>query len=81
MSVYLFVRPSVCLPTCLPACLLACLPACLPTCLPACLPACLPVCLSVCLSGWKKWARTGRIFMTFDVRMFLENLSRKFNFH
>jgi hypothetical protein len=38
-------------------------------------------CLSVRLSSWNNWARTGRIFMKFDTRVFFENLSKKFMFH
>jgi hypothetical protein len=47
--------------------------------------------ISVRLSAWRNSVPTGRIFMTFDVRVyvcmyvfevrFFENLSRKFNFH
>jgi hypothetical protein len=36
---------------------------------------------SVRLSVWKNLAPTGRIFMKFDIRLFFENLFRKFKFH
>ena len=39
------------------------------------------VCLSVCLSAWNSSAPTWRIFTKFDIWVFFENLSRKFNFH
>ena len=38
-------------------------------------------CLSVCPSVWNNSALTGRIFMKFDIWVFLSNLSRKFEFH
>ena len=37
-------------------------------------------CLSVRPSAWKNSASTGRVFMTFDISLFFENLSRKFTF-
>jgi hypothetical protein len=37
--------------------------------------------ISVCPSKWNNSARTGRIFMKFDIWMFFENMSRKFKFH
>ena len=36
---------------------------------------------SSCLSAWKNSARTGRIFMKFDIWVFSDNLSRKFKSH
>ena len=36
---------------------------------------------SVRLSAWYNSAPTGRIFMKFDIFVFLEKLSRKFKFH
>jgi hypothetical protein len=38
-------------------------------------------CLAVRLSAWYNSAPTGRIFMKFDIWLFFENMSRKFNFH
>jgi hypothetical protein len=38
------------------------------------------VCLSVCLSA-RNSAPTGRMFMKFDIAVFLENLSEKFKLH
>jgi hypothetical protein len=38
------------------------------------------VCPSVCTSAWNNSAPNGRIFIKFDIRAFLENLSRKFKF-
>jgi len=32
-------------------------------------------------SAWNNSTNTGRIFMKFDIWVFLENLSRKFEFH
>jgi len=37
--------------------------------------------LSVCPSVWNNCVLTGRIFIKFDIWVFLENLSRKFKFH
>jgi len=39
------------------------------------------VCLSVRPAAWKSSTVTGRISMKFNVWIFLENLSRKWNFH
>ena len=39
------------------------------------------VCPSVRPSAWNNSAPTGRIFMKFDIWIFFENLSKKFNFH
>ena len=39
------------------------------------------VCRSVRLSDWKNSAPIGRMFMKFDIRIFFENLSKKFKFH
>jgi hypothetical protein len=36
------------------------------------------ICLSVC---WNNSAPTGRVFMKFDIWVFFENLSKKFNLH
>jgi len=49
---------------------------------------CLSVCLSVCPSyrpyvnpfAWNNYASIKRIFMIYDMRVFLETLSRKFKF-
>jgi len=38
-------------------------------------------CLSVCPSAWKNWAITCRIFVQYDIWIFLENLSRNFKLH
>jgi hypothetical protein len=38
-------------------------------------------CPSICLSAWNNTAPSGRIFMKFYIWAFVENLSRKFNFH
>jgi len=35
----------------------------------------------VCLSKWNNSAPNGRIFVEFYIRVFLENMSRKFRFH
>jgi hypothetical protein len=40
-----------------------------------------PACPSVRLPAWNNSAPNGRIFMKFDIRVFLENLLRKFKFH
>jgi len=37
--------------------------------------------MSVRQSSWNNTAPTGEIFMKFGIRVFLENLSRKFKFH
>jgi len=37
--------------------------------------------MSVRLSAWNNSAPTAQIFMKFGIRVFFENLSRKFNFH
>ena len=37
--------------------------------------------MSVRLSVWNNWAPTGRLFATFGILVFLENLFRKFKFH
>jgi hypothetical protein len=39
------------------------------------------LCPSTCSSTWKNSVPTGRIFMKFDIRVFIENLLRKFKFH
>jgi hypothetical protein len=36
--------------------------------------------VSVRPSAWNKWAPTGRIFMKFDIWVFLEDLSKKSSF-
>ena len=41
----------------------------------------LSVCLSVLASAWNNSAPTGRIFMTSDIWVFFETLSRRFTFH
>jgi len=43
--------------------------------------SCLSVRKYVRPSAWNNSAPTGRIFIKFDIWVFLENLSRKFNFH
>jgi hypothetical protein len=42
--------------------------------------SCLSFCPSVRLSAWNNSASTGRIFIEFDIWVFFENLSRKFQF-
>jgi hypothetical protein len=42
---------------------------------------CLSVQPSVRPSTWNNSARTGRIFIKFDIQLFFETLSRKFKFH
>jgi hypothetical protein len=37
--------------------------------------------VSVCESAWGMSAPTGRIFMTFDIRVVVKSLSRKFKCH
>jgi len=37
--------------------------------------------MSVRLSAWYNSARTGWIFMKFDIRVFLENMSKEFKFY
>jgi len=39
------------------------------------------LCLSVRLSAWNNTAPTGRIVMKFDICVYFEHLSRKFNIH
>jgi hypothetical protein len=43
--------------------------------------SCLSVNPSVCMSAWNNSAPTEWIFMKFDIWVFLDTLSRKFNFH
>ena len=37
--------------------------------------------LHVCLSAWSNSAVTGRIFVKFDISVFVENLFRKYKFN
>jgi len=41
----------------------------------------LSVRMSVRPSAWDDWVPTGRIFMKFDIQVFVENLSRKVEYH
>jgi len=43
--------------------------------------SCLSICPSLYQSEWNNLALTERIFMTFDILGFFENVSRKFIFH
>jgi len=62
---------------CLPACLSVCLSVCPSVCLSVCLSVRLSVCLSVRLPVRNNSALTGRIFMKFDIRVFLRKSIEK----